>query len=702
MSFETGLNLFDLSAKITMDSRGYEKGIADAKNMMKSAAKTIGTYTDKIIDVGETAAKTIGTISTAMATAVGGLIKESVEEFSDYEQLVGGVETLFKESSDLVMTYANGAYKTAGMSANAYMETVTSFSASLLQGLAGDTETAAKYANLAITDMSDNANKMGTDISMIQSAYQGFAKQNYTMLDNLKLGYGGTAAEMARLVMDSGVLGDNVKVTAKNINDVPFDQIIKAIHVIQTNMGIAGTTAAEASSTIQGSFAAAKAAATNFAVGLADDTQNIEILWMNLVESVATAADNLLPRIGITFGRIMDFANERAEVMTTQALDVVISTATGKAPALITTTTGTLKKVLSAVNSKKTELKNAGMELFGELTDAFEETVDAALPLVEEFAPAIAEGFIRYSGTMFETGGKIVMSVVNGFSANSGKISGTLVDVVKSGLTFVDLNAEDLATGALNIGTALVTALGDNLPDFVETGVSIIGKIGKSFTSEDGKNKIKEGVDSLVNGLCDVLDSIDSEDVSGAITTSATIIDTIFDTFFSDKNTERIEDSLSELFTDVLYGVVDSLPTLGALFKKWMGRTAEEGVDLADELVVEFGKMLGVDGIEHQVDRVTFFDKLFGKYPDSVPVSSGSKEYSGVTTKEKDDIDYVDYADETAKRKDNYKHEGVREAEMNKYSVTINVYGVDDPLTLAEQTAIEIERMKERRSAAGG
>ena len=152
--------------------------------------------------------------------------KQSIGNYATYEQLVGGVETLFKDSAGLVVEYAENAYKTAGMSANEYMDTVTSFSASLLQGLGGDTEKAAQIADMAIRDMSDNANKMGTDMTMIQNAYSGFAKQNFTMLDNLKLGYGGTQTEMARLINESGVLGDSMTVTARTVKDVPFDKMI--------------------------------------------------------------------------------------------------------------------------------------------------------------------------------------------------------------------------------------------------------------------------------------------------------------------------------------------------------------------------------------------------------------------------------------------------------------------------------------------
>lgn len=223
--------------------------------------------------------------------------KQAYSSYAEYEQLVGGVETLFGSSADKLKNYASVAYKTAGLSANQYMEQATSFSATLLQGLGGDTEKAVEYADMAIIDMADNANKMGTSIGMIQNAYQGFAKQNYTMLDNLKLGYGGTQEEMARLINDSGVLGDSVEVTAESVKKVPFDKIIEAIHKTQQEIGITGTTSKEAADTISGSGGSMKAAWDNLLVGIADDNQEIGPLLDALVESVITAGKNMVPRV---------------------------------------------------------------------------------------------------------------------------------------------------------------------------------------------------------------------------------------------------------------------------------------------------------------------------------------------------------------------------------------------------------------------
>ena len=285
------------------------KKTVDIKAKMRSMFSAIGkgalTSVKALAKVSVAAAKIGVVAATIVATGLTAMTKSAVEQYADYEQLVGGVETLFKDSSDKVVEYANNAYKTAGLSANDYMDTVTSFSASLLQGLEGDTAQAAEYANLAITDMSDNANKMGTSMEMIQNAYQGFAKQNYTMLDNLKLGYGGTASEMARLINDSGVLGDTMTVTADNVNSVSFDKMIEAIHVVQTNMDITGTTAKEAATTIQGSIGMVKSAWANLLIGMADPSQDMGVLMNNLVDSAMAVADNLVPRIADTLPRVV-------------------------------------------------------------------------------------------------------------------------------------------------------------------------------------------------------------------------------------------------------------------------------------------------------------------------------------------------------------------------------------------------------------
>lgn len=281
------MNLLDLFVKISVDDGDVDKSFSETS----SKAETLA---GKLKGGLSTAAKVGGAAIVAAGAAAVAITKQAVENYGEYEQLVGGVETLFKQSSDVVQQYAANAYKTAGMSANEYMETVTSFSASLLQSLDGDTAAAAEKADLAITDMSDNANKMGTSMESIQNAYQGFAKQNYTLLDNLKLGYGGTKEEMQRLLDDANALnaaqGNYTSYTIDSYAD-----IVDAIHTVQTEMGITGTTQLEASTTIQGSIASMKAAYENFITGLGDENADMAELITNLLGSTVTVAENLLP-----------------------------------------------------------------------------------------------------------------------------------------------------------------------------------------------------------------------------------------------------------------------------------------------------------------------------------------------------------------------------------------------------------------------
>ena len=261
---------------LNFDTKINEKGFNEGVSKLSSLGKSGLSIVSKAMT---------GAVA-AVGTAAGVIIKSSLGVVANMEQQVGGVETLFKDSADTVIKNANRAYKTAQISANDYMSTVTSFSASLLQGLGGDTAKAAEIADMALIDMADNANKMGTNMQDIQNAYQGFAKQNYTMLDNLKLGYGGTQSEMIRLINDSGILNEKIS----DLDNVTFDQMIQAIHVIQQNLGITGASAEEAKKTIEGSVNSAKAAWENFQGGV--------ITSQELVETFGTATRNILKNLG--------------------------------------------------------------------------------------------------------------------------------------------------------------------------------------------------------------------------------------------------------------------------------------------------------------------------------------------------------------------------------------------------------------------
>lgn len=400
----------------------------------------------------------------AASAAVGGIAKASVEAYASYEQLTGGVETLFKTSSDKVMEYANNAYKTAGMSANEYMETVTSFSASLLQGLGGDTAAAADLADQAIIDMSDNANKMGTDISMIQNAYQGFAKQNYTMLDNLKLGYGGTQAEMARLINDSGVLGDAIEVTANTVNSVSFDKIIEAIHAVQTNMGITGTTALEAATTIEGSVNSMKSAWENFLTGLADGDQDIGQLTENLVNSVLVVLDNLVPRLQELLPRLTEGFTQLIQGILPYIpgiLETLLPALIDGASALADGFAQVLPAIILAITNNLPQLLEAALRIIATLGQGLIDSIPVLIPAVVDVILKLVDILTdpENLAMLIDAGIQLILAIEEGILQALPELIGRAPQI------WIRLN------------TALIQALLQAIPSFLEAGA----KLGKAI-----------------------------------------------------------------------------------------------------------------------------------------------------------------------------------------------------------------------------
>lgn len=303
------MDLFTLAAKLKLDSSDFEKGMRNAEKQGKGFADKLNRGFEKLGKTIKTTTKALTVGFGAAVAATVPVIKKAVSAYGNYQQLVGGVETLFKEASVFVLQDAKKAYREAGISANQYMEMATSFAASLMQGLGGDSVKAAEAANRAIIDMSDNANKMGTDIESIQNAYRGFSKQNFTMLDNLKLGYGGTKTEMERLLKDAE------KLTGRKFDISNFADIVDAVHVIQVNMGIAGTTADEAASTITGSWGSVKASWEDLLVAMADPKGDVKAATQNFIESGKTMLGNVLPTIKQAISGLGDFIAEVAPMI---------------------------------------------------------------------------------------------------------------------------------------------------------------------------------------------------------------------------------------------------------------------------------------------------------------------------------------------------------------------------------------------------
>ena len=476
------MDLFKLLGTIEIDNKNANKSLDEtsqngeqAKGRLSKAFTSIGSAAVKF-------GKTVAVGMVAAGTAVAGLVTKSVQSYADYEQLVGGVETLFKTSADKVQEYAKNAYKTAGLSANEYMETVTSFSASLLQSLDNDTAAAAEKANKAITDMADNANKMGTDMSSIQNAYQGFAKSNYTMLDNLKLGYGGTKEEMARLLED-----------AEAISGIEYDissyaDIVDAIHVIQTEMDITGTTAKEAGTTIQGSFASMKGAWQNLLTAMSAKELPVGQYVKTFVDSVSTVADNLLPRIRIALDGVVQLVNQLAPQIVSaipMLVSALLPAVVGAATSLIAAVAATLPGLVTAIVNCIPDIVAAFVSVFDAIISALPalmESIVSALPMmIEQLAgalttmiatlctmlPQIIQPIIDYLP-------QIIMSIVNALVQNLPVLIEGLISLVMGIVGALPQIVEGLVGAMPEVISLLVVALVAALPQLIEGAIQLV------------------------------------------------------------------------------------------------------------------------------------------------------------------------------------------------------------------------------------
>lgn len=455
-------SIFELFGSIVLDTSGAEKALAK----VSKAGQKVGSVLGKGFKLAGQAAlqmgKVIGAGVTAGTAAMGKLVSSAMSAYASYEQLEGGVKKLFgDDAQNLVMEYARNAYRTAGLSANEYMDTVTSFSASLISSLGKDTVAAAAYADLAITDMADNANTFGTSMEDIQNAYKGFSKQNYTMLDNLKLGYGGTQKEMERLLADASKLS-GVKYKIENFSD-----IIEAIHVIQDNQGIAGTTAAEAEKTISGSVNAAKAAWKNLLSGLADGEQDIDQLVSNLSETVLTAAQkNIVPRLQTMAPRLV------------QAVQTLVSTLGPQLPGIINTI---LPGMVEAATTLITGLADVLPDLLGSIIDVLPNVVKQIGGALKKLFPSLLKTFKSLIGKIDFKG---------------------LGTAIGSGLRSIVTNLPDIMKG---IGSAISWA-------WEHVGYPLIAGIFKGVFGVD----LPDSWDQLVEDIGDWWDGV-VEDVGGAL-----------------------------------------------------------------------------------------------------------------------------------------------------------------------------------------
>ena len=516
------MNVFDLVARIGLDTREYEDGLSEASRNGESFAA-------KLKNGFGVAAKVGGAAIAATATAVAALTKSAVEAYANYEQLVGGVETLFKDNADQVQMYAANAYQTAGLSANAYMETVTSFSASLLQSLGGDTAKAAEYADLAITDMSDNANKMGTDMESIQYAYQGFAKQNYTMLDNLKLGYGGTKEEMERLIADANKLREAQGLSADLTID-SYADVVTAIHAVQTEMGITGTTAAEASTTIEGSVNTMKSAWSNLVVGLADDNADFDTLLNNFIDSVVTVGDNLVPRIETTIkgiGRLISSSSEtlvptivgilvdNLPMLLEAGIQLVVQIAVGlirAIPQLVGALPEIIMAILNGLSTLGSELLNLGQKAVEAMGDGVKSAAKNALTWGKDLLQNFIDGITSKWSALKQKVSDVAQSIKDflGFSepekgplSNFHTYAPDMMQLFAKGIADNEHLITDQIGKSFDFGTSIVDIT--KTTGTVSTDTALANEI-KGLRNDVKNLKIYLSTGALVGGVTDGID----------------------------------------------------------------------------------------------------------------------------------------------------------------------------------------------------
>lgn len=546
--------------------------IEDTGKKAEKSGNGLSNFASKLGKGLATAAKIGAAAVGAASAAVVGLTKSAVESYAEYEQLVGGVETLFKTSSDAVMQYANNAYKTSGLSANAYMETATSFAASLIKSLDGDTAKAAEVANMAITDMSDNANKMGTSIDMIQNAYNGFAKGNFTMLDNLKLGYGGTQKEMERLLEDAQ------KISGIKYDISSFSDISEAIHVIQTDMEISGltyeqameavargemtmeeaidkmgATAKEASTTIEGSLNMMKASWENLVVGMADSEADMGTLIDNFVQSTAIAAEQILPKISTALFGIGEVITALSPVIA-EALPVLVEEVLPSLlEAAVSLVTALINGIITALPALGTALLEAVQLLLTDVFGVSEESAGQFADGVTGAFTAISDGFTALVEAA-QTEGTWLNEIWTGLQEAGQLFSDFLValwDAISSAFT--------LCVDQINTEGTYLNTIWENIKTYISAVIEVIQGVIKAFTAvlQGDWSAAWEAVQSIAQTVWDAITGIISNIVEWITGFLGTMVEK--GTELIGSLAEGIQNKFAELFTLVGGWVTDNI-----------------------------------------------------------------------------------------------------------------------------------------------
>lgn len=556
------MSLFNLSAVLGLDSSEYERGLDEAE----SKANSFGT---KLKSGLATAAKVTAGIVGAGVAGVTALTKAAVDSFSSYEQLKGGIETLFGDSAERVMRDASNAYKTAGMDANKYMETSIQSAAALINSLEGDQEKAAELMNMSIIDMSDNVNKMGTTMEAIQNAYRGFSRGNFTMLDNLALGYAGTKESMKELLDRANEINAAHGIMSEYAID-SYSDIVQAIHVVQKEMGIAGTTAEEAEGTITGSFAALRAGWKNLVTSLATGEGDIDRLINDLVEGAELAFGNLLPAIersligiGNLVGKLGPVIIEKLpeifeEVLPAlvNAVNEMIKSVAKALPGLVKSFSKVIPQIINVFMQNVPEFLRAAASIIVALIDGLEEALPdllAYIPtLIESIADVIASSLPIIASAAF----KLIQTIAKGIIDNLPNIVKAAGRIITSFVNGLSNNLSAILNAALEMIKALVKGLIDNLPEILHAVIEIIDAF-VDFIVNNLDNILDAGFEiltTLVDGILNNLDDI--------IDAAIKLIDKIFDALTKDNNLEKILNAGITILLKVAQGIINAIPKL--------------------------------------------------------------------------------------------------------------------------------------------
>ncbi|MDD6060380.1 MAG: hypothetical protein PUB97_08380 [Ruminococcus sp.] len=582
---------------------------------------------------------------TATAGAMVALGKSALDAYADYEQLSGGIETLFSStkksywelydemvaqgaSLDEVnakwheynqgvydaMENAAVAFKTAGMSQNQYMETVTSFSAALIASLGGDTVKAAELADMAIIDMADNANKMGSSMESIQNAYQGFAKQNYTMLDNLKLGYGGTKEEMQRLLAD-----------AEAISGIHYDissyaDVVQAIHVIQTEMGITGTTAKEASETISGSLAAAKAAWENLLIGIADtENQFPEELLGDFVESAAVAAENIMERIDVIIGGMGTLASSFGDI-----LGDAVTKIAEFLPDIVSMGKDVVLSLADGITENIDTISGCALEVAGAFITAYAQLLPKLYEIAAKALNSVAKGITDNLPQIKQTARQLIIDLTDSLTTNLPILIEAAAELVSALAELIADNTDVLLDGALQVLEVLASCLLDNIDVLVDAAVGLVLALAEYIS--DNSQELAETAISLVKEVVNVLIENAPELLAAALVLFGAVLEAVY-TVFEEILTE-IGDSISEIGETLGEGAMDAVQSVGEWFSELPSEIAQGLSDVLYD-IGDWGSDLLIAGRDAAKELVGSISDKIGELPDKM-VEIGKELVEGI------------------------------------------------------------------------